>query len=204
MHSYVLHPPTTNSIQHNPSLEANIFWAFQEIPCFLWNQMVHSGIYKNPTLFSVQRQIYPVHTLFSYFLKIQFNIILPSTPVSSKRSPLKGFLYQSPVFISLLALACHVAYPSRTPWFDYRSSTIFVYCSRYTKTLHHRSELNCNTSNYLFKVFWCHRMLPKFPLKNFGSSFPLNASTVWEKTTKFNRYTHNYSIIVNTLRHCKF
>ena len=31
------------------------------------------SVYMNPTLFPVQRQIYPVHALLFYFLKIQFN-----------------------------------------------------------------------------------------------------------------------------------
>ena len=145
--------------------------------------MFHSSVFKSPTLYSFQRQIYPVHALLSYILKIQFNIILPSTPTSSKRCPLKGFLCQSPVFISLLALTCHMAHPSHIPWFDYRSSTRSVYCSRYTETLHHRSELDCNI--YLFKVFWCYGMLPEFPLKKSGSSFPLSASNVWQKTMKY-------------------
>jgi len=200
MHSSILHPPTTNSMQHNPPSEANTSWTVQEISCNLWNPMVHSSVYKDPTLFSVQRQIYPVHELLPYFLKTQFNIILPSTPISSKRPPLKVFPYQIPVCISLLALTFHMAHPSHTPWFDYRSSARSVNCSRYTKTLHHRSEFDC--SNYLFKVFWFHRMLPEFPLKKFV--FFLNASNVWQKTKKFNSYTHNYSITVNTLSHSNF
>jgi hypothetical protein len=165
--------------------------------------MVHPSVYNSPTLFSVQRQIYSIHDLLSYFLKIQFNIILPSTPIPSKRSPLKVFPCRIPVFISVLALTCHMAHRSHTPWFDYRSSTRFVCCSRYTKTLHHhRSELDFN--NYLFKVFWCHRRIPEFPLKKSDSCFHLNASNVLQKTAKFNSYIHNYSIIVNTLSHWKF
>jgi len=164
--------------------------------------MVHSIVYKGPTLFSVQRQIYPVHALLSCFLKIKLNIILPSTPVSSKCPHLKGFPYQSPVCISLLALTFHTANPSHTPSFDYRSSARSVYCSRYTKTLHHRSELDFN--NYLFKVCWFYRMLPEFPFKKFRSSFLSNASNVWKKARKFNSYTHNNSITVNTLSHCNF
>lgn len=127
-------------MQHNPSLEANTSWAIHEIPCVLWNPMVHSSVYKSPTLFSVQRQIYPVHDLLSYFLKIQFNIILPSTPKSSKRSPLKGFPCQSTLFISLFALTCHMAYPSHTPWFDYRSSTRSVIAA--DTPIHYSTEVN--------------------------------------------------------------
>jgi len=42
----------------------------------MWKAKVHYRVYKIRLLFSVLRQIYPVHTLLSYVLKIYFNIIL--------------------------------------------------------------------------------------------------------------------------------
>ena len=62
-----------NSKQHICSWEANIFTASQEIPCHLWNMLLHS---QKPLL----NRIWCVHDLPSYFFKIFFNIILPFVP----------------------------------------------------------------------------------------------------------------------------
>jgi hypothetical protein len=67
-------------MKHNPSWEANRFAACQEIPCILRNPEIHYRIHKWPPPVSILRQLNPVHTHISHFLKIHFNIILPSTP----------------------------------------------------------------------------------------------------------------------------
>ena len=74
----------TYSMEQSPSWKPDRFAASQEIPNILWNPKVHYCIHNCSLPVLVLRQLDPVHTPTSHFLKIHFNIILPSTPWSSK------------------------------------------------------------------------------------------------------------------------
>ena len=105
-------------MEQSPSSEANRFRASQEIPPILWNPKVHYRCQKCPPPLPVLSQLNPVHTPTSYFLKIQLNIFLPSTPGSPKWSLSFGFPHQNPVYASSLP---HTRYMPR----PYHSSRFY-------------------------------------------------------------------------------
>jgi hypothetical protein len=74
-----------NSMELKPSWEANSCSATQEIPSILWNRKYLYHVHNSQPLILIVSQINPLHALpyYSYFFKIHFHIIVPSTPWST-------------------------------------------------------------------------------------------------------------------------
>jgi len=89
--------------------------ASHETAHILWNPKIHYHIRNSLPHDPILSQIHPVHALPDYSLKIRFNIILPSTPTSSKQS-LSSFPHQNSVCISPFPHKCHMPYPGHSSW----------------------------------------------------------------------------------------
>ena len=129
----------TYSVEQSPSWEANRFSASQEIPCILWNPKVHYRIHKCPPPVPMLSRIVPFHAFTSHFLKICFNISLPSTPGSSKWFLSLKFPHQNPVYTSTLPHTCYTPHLSHSSRFEHTNNTgwavqiikfLIVYCLR--------------------------------------------------------------------------
>ena len=71
-------------MDQNPSRGLHNSSARQKIPLILWNSTVPHSTHKCPPSVPVPSQINPVHASTPHFLKIQFNIVLPSKLKYSK------------------------------------------------------------------------------------------------------------------------
>ena len=108
-------------MEQSPSWEAVAFSAGLEILGILWKLEIHYRFHKSPPLVPIMNQISSAHVLPSYWLKIRFNGILPSTPRASQWSPsgfrIKNFAF----FFFLLHSTYNMPLLSRHSWFDHPS-----------------------------------------------------------------------------------
>ena len=83
----------------SPSWKANRFSSSRELPRNLWNLKVHYRIHNSQPPAPVLRQINSVSAP-CHFLKVHFNIILPSMLRSFKWSDTLRFLHPKPIYTS--------------------------------------------------------------------------------------------------------
>jgi len=88
----------------------------------LWNPKVYYRFHKSPPRFPMISQANHAHALPIDFLKIHFNITLPTTPRSSKWSLSFGFPHQKRACPCLSPRVCYMPFPRHSAS-DHRGSS---------------------------------------------------------------------------------
>jgi hypothetical protein len=104
----------TYSMEQSPSWQANCFVVSQEISRVLLNPKLHYHVHNCSLPVTILSQPNPVHTPTSHLLKIDPNIIVPSTPGSPQWLFLSGFPTTNPINASLLSHLRYMPRPSHS------------------------------------------------------------------------------------------
>jgi len=105
--------------------EVNSTSTSNEIPRILWNTKFHYRIHKCPSTVPMLRQLDPVHSPTSHFLKIHLNIIFSSMPCSPKWFPSFRFSHQNPAHAFPLPHTRYMPRLSHSSWF-YHPNNIWL------------------------------------------------------------------------------
>ena len=106
-------------MEQSPSWETVASSAGLEIPRILWKPNFHYRIHKSHPLVPIMKHISSAHVLPSYWLKIRFNGILPSTPRASQWSLSFRFPNQKFCFHFCLLHTYNMPLLSRLSWLDH-------------------------------------------------------------------------------------
>jgi hypothetical protein len=77
------------------------------LPRILWTEMIYYRLHNRPPFAPILSQMNQVYIVPSYFCKIQFNIILSSTPRSNKQS-LSSWFFALKLCTDFFSLSCVV------------------------------------------------------------------------------------------------
>ena len=117
----------TNHTAHSPWGASSS--STQEIFQILWRPKFHYRIHTCPPPVPILKQIDTVHAPTLHFLKIPLNIILLSTPGSSKSTLSLTIPYQNPVYTSPLPHTCYMPCSSHYYRFDNPNNIWWAYSS---------------------------------------------------------------------------
>ena len=161
-HTYLL----TYLLYGESPWESNRFAASQETHRILWNPNVHYRIHKSPPPVPILNELDPVPTPTSHFLKIDFNIILPSATGSSKWYLSLRFSHQSPVYASTLPHSCYMPHLYHSSRFNHPKILSEEYRS-----------LNSSLCSFLHSPVTSSLLGPNIPLSTvFSNTLSLRSS----------------------------